>query len=114
MDIRPPTCFSPRNVLHTMALKNDCLRLFPPTLYQRWGGPSTPTTHHTKLARANDQDPRLPMSSASPPPMTFPSPTLQPFTIESGTSTYSWGDFNDSFRDNGAILGEFEQLFPYH
>ncbi len=29
MDIRPPTCFSPRNVLNTMALKNDCLRLFP-------------------------------------------------------------------------------------
>jgi hypothetical protein len=56
------------------------------------GGTSTPTTTHTKSARANDRDPRLPMSSAFPSPMTFPSPTLQPFTIEGGTSTYSGGD----------------------
>ena len=68
------------------------------------GGASTPPTTHTTLARANDRDPRLPMSSASPPLMTLPSPTLQPFTIEGGTSTYSGGGFNDSFRDNGVIL----------
>ena len=68
------------------------------------GGTSTPSTTHTKSARANNRDPRLPMSSASPPPMTFPSPTLQPFTIEGGTSTYSGGGFNDSFCDNGVIL----------
>ncbi len=68
------------------------------------GGASTPTTNHTKSARANDRDPHLPMSSASPHPMTFPSPTLQPFTIEGGTSTYSGGGFNDSFRDNGITL----------
>ncbi len=36
-----------------------------------------PTTTHTTSARANDRDPRLPMSSASPPLMTLPSPTLQ-------------------------------------
>ena len=69
------------------------------------GGTSTSTTTHTTLALANDRDPRLPMSSASPPPTTFPSPTLQPFTIDGGTSTYSGGGgFNDSFRDNGVIL----------
>ena len=56
------------------------------------GGISTLTsTHHTKSACANDRDPCLPMSSASPLPMTLPSPTLRTFTIEGGTSTYSGG-----------------------
>ena len=68
------------------------------------GGTSTPTTNHTKSAHANDQDPRLPMSSASPPPVTLPSPTLQPFTIEGDTSTFLGGGFNDSFCDNGVIF----------
>ena len=68
------------------------------------GGISTLTSTHTKSACANDWDPRLPMSSASHPSMTLPSPTLQPFTIEGGTSTYSGGGINDSFRDNGVIL----------
>jgi hypothetical protein len=68
------------------------------------GGTSTPTTNHTKSARANDQDPRSPMSSTSPLPVTLPSPSLQPFTIEGVTSTCSGGGFNDSFRDSGVIL----------
>jgi hypothetical protein len=68
------------------------------------GGTSTPTTTHTKSACANDRDPCLPMSLASPPPMTLSSPTLQPFSIEGGTSTNSGGGFNDSFRNNGVIL----------
>jgi hypothetical protein len=68
------------------------------------GGTSTPTTNHTKSARANDQDPCSPMSLTSPLPMTLPSPSLQPFTIEVGTSTCSGGGFNDSFRDNDVIL----------
>ena len=67
------------------------------------GGPSTPTTN-TKSARANDRDPRLPKSSASPPPMTLPFPSLQPFSIEGGNSTYSRGGFTDSFRDKGVLL----------
>ena len=33
------------------------------------GGTSTPTTNHTKLAHANNQDPRSPMSSTSRVPM---------------------------------------------
>jgi len=33
------------------------------------GGTSTPTTNHTKLSRANNQDPRSPMSSTSRVPM---------------------------------------------
>ncbi len=45
------------------------------------GGTSTPTTTHTTSACANDRDPRLPMSLTSPPLMTLPSPSLQPFTI---------------------------------
>jgi hypothetical protein len=68
------------------------------------GGTSTLTTNHTKSAHGNDQDPRLSMTSASPPPMTLPSPTLQSFTIEGDTSTSSGGGFNDSFCDNGVIL----------
>ncbi len=67
-------------------------------------GTSTPTTNHTKSARANDQDPRSPMSSTSPLPMTLPSPSLQPFSIECGSSPCSGGGFNDSFRDNGITL----------
>jgi hypothetical protein len=68
------------------------------------GGTSTPTTTHTKSACANDQDPCSPMSLTVPPPMTLPSPPLQPFTIEGDTSTYLGGGFNDSFRNNGIIL----------
>ena len=56
------------------------------------GGTSTPTTTHTKSVHANDRDPCSPMSSASPLPMTLPSPSLQPFTIEGGTSTTQGGD----------------------
>jgi len=56
------------------------------------GGTSTPTTT-LMSTRANDQDPRLHLS-----------PSLQPFTIEGTTSTYSGGGFNDSFRDIGVIL----------
>jgi hypothetical protein len=58
----------------------------------KMGGPSSPTTTHTKLVCANDWDPRSPMSSTSPPPMTLTSPSLQPFTIEGGTSSYLGGD----------------------
>lgn len=29
MDIRPPQCFAPKPTLHSMAQKNECLRLFP-------------------------------------------------------------------------------------
>jgi hypothetical protein len=68
------------------------------------GGISMLTSTHNKSACANDHDSRLPMSSASHPSMTLPSPTLQPFTIEGGTSTYSGGGINDSFRNNGVIL----------
>ena len=63
------------------------------------GGTSMPTS-----ARANDRDHRSNMSSPSLLPMTLPSPSHQPFTIEGGNSTYSGGGFNDSFRDNGVIL----------
>jgi hypothetical protein len=56
------------------------------------GGITMPrTTTHTTSARANDWDPRSPMSLTSPPPMPLPSPSLQPFTIEGGTSTYPGG-----------------------
>jgi hypothetical protein len=49
---------------------------------QTMGGTSTPTTNHTKSARANDQDPRSHMSSTSPLPMTLPSsPSFQTFSI---------------------------------
>ena len=68
------------------------------------GGTSMPTTTHLASARANDRDHRSNMSSPSLLPMTLPSPSHQPFTIEGGNSTYSGGGFNDSFRDNGAIL----------
>ena len=90
-----------RNVPRAPNLADEAIPSHPlPTM----GGTATPTTTHTKSARANDRDPRLPMSSASPPPMTLPSPTLQPFTIKGGTSTYLGGGFNDSFRNNGVIL----------
>ena len=68
------------------------------------GGTSMPTTTHLASARANDRDHRSNMSSPSLLPMTLPSPSHQPFTIEGGNSTYSGGGFNDSFRDNGASL----------
>ena len=69
------------------------------------GGASTPTTIHTKSARVNNQDPHLPMSSTSPSLMTLPSPSLQPFNIKGGTSTYlGGGGFNESFGDNDVIL----------
>ena len=68
------------------------------------GGTSMPTTTHLASARANDRDHRSNMSSPSLLPMTLPSPSHQPFTIEGGNSTYSGGGFNDSFRDNSVIL----------
>ena len=68
------------------------------------GGTSMPTTTHLASARANDRDHRSNMSSPSLLPMTLPSPSHQPFTIEGGNSTYSGGGFNDSFRDNGVFL----------
>jgi hypothetical protein len=71
---------------------NPADETIPPHPLPTMGGTSTPTSTHTKLACANDRDPRLPMSSASPPPMTLPSPTLQPFTLEGGTSTFLGGD----------------------
>jgi len=57
------------------------------------GGTSPPTLSDLTSARANDRDPRSHLS-----------PSLQPFTIEGATSTYSRGGFNDSFHDNGVIL----------
>ena len=62
------------------------------------GGTSPPTLSDLTSARANDRVPRLHLS-----------PSLQPFTIEGATSTYSGGGFNDSFQDNGVILppGEY-------
>jgi len=83
---------------------NPADEAIPSHLLPMMGETSMPKTTDTKLGRANDRDPRLPMSSTSPPPMTLPSPSLQPFTIEGDTSTYSGGGFNDSFRDNGIIL----------
>jgi hypothetical protein len=68
------------------------------------GGTSMPTTTHHTSARANDRDHRSNMSSPSLLPMTLPSPSHQPFTIEGGNSTSSGGGFNDSFRDNSVIL----------
>ena len=38
MDIRPPTCYSPRPILTTMAQKNECYRLFPSR--NKFGGSS--------------------------------------------------------------------------
>jgi hypothetical protein len=67
------------------------------------GGTTTPTPT-LPSARVNDRDHRSNMSSPSLLPMTLPSPSHQPFTIEGGNSTYSGGGFNDSFRDNGASL----------
>ena len=55
------------------------------------GGTSMPTTTHLTSARANDRDHHLNMSSPSLLPMTLPSPSHQPFTIEGGNSTYSGG-----------------------
>jgi hypothetical protein len=72
------------------------------------GGTSMPTMTHLTSARANDRDHRLNMSSPSLLPMTLPSPSHQPFTIEGGNSTYSGGGFNDSFRDNSVILSPRE------
>ncbi len=68
------------------------------------GGTSMPTTTHLTSARANDRDHRSNMASPSLVPMTLPSPSHQPFTIEGGNSTYSGGGCNNSFRDNGVIL----------
>ena len=68
---------------------NPADEAIPSHLLPTMGGTSMPTTTHTKLACANDWDPCLPMSSTSS--MTLPSPSLQPFTIEGGTSTYSGG-----------------------
>jgi hypothetical protein len=68
------------------------------------GGTSTPTTTHLTSAPANDRDHRSNMSSPSLPPMTLPSPSHQPFTIEGGNSPYSGGGLTDSFRDTGVTL----------
>ncbi len=48
------------------------------------GGTSTLTTTHTKLVCANNRDTHLPMSSASPPLMTLPSPSLQALQLTRG------------------------------
>jgi len=55
------------------------------------GGMSPPTTTHPMSAHANDRDHRSIMSSPVP-PMTLPSPSHHPFTVEDGTSTSSGGD----------------------
>ncbi len=68
------------------------------------GGTSTPTTNHLTSARANDRDHRSNMSLPSLPPMTLPSPSHQPFTIEGGNSPYLGGGFNDSFRVKDIVL----------
>ncbi len=68
------------------------------------GGTSTPTTTHLTSARANNRDHRSNMSSPSLPPMTLPSPSHQPFTIEGGNSPYSGGGLTDSFRDTSVTL----------
>ena len=69
----------------------------PSHLLPMMGGTSMPTTTHLTSARANDRDHRSNMSSPSLLPMTLPSPSHQPFTIEGGNSTYSGGEFIDSF-----------------
>jgi hypothetical protein len=78
-----------RNAPRAPNLADEAIPSHPlPTM----GGTSMPTTNHTKSTRANDQDPRSPMSSTSPLPMTLPSsPSLQPFSIEGSTSTCSGG-----------------------
>jgi hypothetical protein len=63
------------------------------------GGTSMPTTHHTKLARANDQVPRLPMSSISPFSMMSSFLSSLHFNMSSSSSTNSKGRFLDFFRD---------------
>ena len=63
------------------------------------GGTSMPTTNHTKSARANDQDPRSPMSLISPFSMMSSSPSRLPFNMSSSSSTNSKGRFLDFFRD---------------
>jgi hypothetical protein len=63
------------------------------------GGTSTPTTNHTESARANDQDPRSPMSSIPPFSMMSSSPSSLPFNMSSSSSTNSKGRFLDFFRD---------------
>ena len=78
-----------RNVPRAPNLADEAIPFHPLPMM---GGTSMPTTTDTKSARANDQDPCSPMSSTSPPAMTLPSPTLQPFTIKGGTSTYPGGD----------------------
>ena len=57
------------------------------------GGMSPPTMS----AHANDRDHRSIMSSPVP-PMTLPSPSHHPFTVEGNTSPFLGGGFIDSFR----------------
>ncbi len=98
---RPRHRHSRRNVPRAPNPADEAIPSNPlPTM----GGMSMPTTTHTTSVRANDRDRCSPMSSTSPPPMTLPSPSLQPFTIEGDTSTYPRGGFNDSFCDYGVIL----------
>ncbi len=71
------------------------------------GGASTPTTNHTKSARANDQDPCLPMSSTSPLPMTLDITFSLPPTLHHRRWHFNLlggGGVNYSFRDNGEKL----------
>ena len=63
------------------------------------GGTSTRTTNHKKLARANDQDPRSPISLISPFSMMSSSLSSLPFNMSSSSSTNSKGMFLDFFRD---------------
>jgi hypothetical protein len=76
----------------------------PSHLLPMMGGASMPTTTHLTSAGANDRDHRSNMSLPSLPPMTLPSPSHQPFTIEGGNSTYLGGEFIDSFRVIGVLL----------
>jgi hypothetical protein len=55
------------------------------------GGTSMPTTTHLTSARANDQDPRSPMSSIPPFSMMSSSPSSLPFNMSSSSSTTQRG-----------------------
>jgi hypothetical protein len=79
-----------RNVPRAPNLPDEATLSHPqPTM----GGTSPPTLSDLTSARANDRAHRSHLS-----------PSIQPFTIEGATSTYSGGGFNDSFCNNGVIL----------
>ena len=93
---RPGRCNGPR----APNRPNEAIPSHPlPTM----GGMSPPTTTHPMSAHANDRDHRSIMSSPVP-PMTLPSPSPCPFTVEGGTSTSSVGGFIDSFRVTDLLL----------